>query len=460
MIPTSALFDQSTLTALLDHDPVVTDYRAFFSLLDWTVVEHWEAARSSRGRPAHPMSAYLKAFLIRIREGHLYTTQLRRFLLKHPLLLIDLGFHLVLDPSLPYGFDPEQSLPCDFWFRTMLRTFDPTLLQMLLQATVRDLGAEIPGLGEVVSFDIKHIYAWVKENNLRVYVPDRYDKTHRPSGDSDCRLGVKKGSNQKKSDPASLCGTDPTSPPASSETKERKESLWGYGSGVAAATTAEYGDVVLAETTRPFNENDITHFESLYQQATLALGQFPTHLTADAAFDAWYVYHKAALHGGIAAIPLNQHGHPTFPRTDDGTPVCPKGLPMSPSFTFQHTNGYQALRFRCPLLHPTPTHQTCDHAQFLKGRGCVKDVNWELGGLMRVTLDRDGPLYHALYTQRSACERINSQAKELGIEQPKVRNRRSVASLNSFIYLVINLRALLRVRSINAGLLSTPKGDR
>jgi hypothetical protein len=36
---------------------------------------------------------------------------------------------------------------------------------------------------------------------------------------------------------------------------------------------------------------------------------------------------------------------------------------------------------------------------------------------MRVTLDRDGPLYHALYTQRSACERINSQAKELGIER-------------------------------------------
>jgi hypothetical protein len=360
MIPTSALFDQSTLAALLDHDPVVTDYRAFFSSLDWSIVEQWQTTRSSRGRPAHPISAYLKAFLIRIREGLIYTTQLRRFLLKHPLLVIDLGFHLVLDPALPYGFDPQRSLPCNFWFRTMLRTFDPALLQSLLQATVRDLQAEIPGLGEVVSFDIKHIYAWVKENNLRVYVPDRYDKTRRPAGDPDCRLGVKKGSNQKKG-ASTLLSDEPSASVPQAETKERKESLWGYGSGVAAATTAAYGDVVLAETTSPFNENDITHFESLYQQTTLALGHFPTHLTADAAFDGWYVYHKAALHGGIAAIPLNQHGHPTFPRTTDGTPVCLKGLPMSPSFTFQHTNGYQALRFRCPLLHPTPTQETCDH---------------------------------------------------------------------------------------------------
>ncbi len=97
MIPASDLFDQSVITALLDHDPLVADYRAFFALLDWSVVEQWQAQRSGLGRPAHPESAYLKAFLIRIREGLLYTTQLRRFLLRHPLLVIELGFRLVLD---------------------------------------------------------------------------------------------------------------------------------------------------------------------------------------------------------------------------------------------------------------------------------------------------------------------------------------------------------------------------
>src|SRR6266851_6645114 len=108
MIPASTVFDQSTLAALLDHDPLVTDYRAFFSLLDWSIVERWEAQQSRRGRPAHPESAYLKAFLIRLRENLSYTTQLRAFLARHPLLVIELGFHLALDPSQPYGFDLQE----------------------------------------------------------------------------------------------------------------------------------------------------------------------------------------------------------------------------------------------------------------------------------------------------------------------------------------------------------------
>ncbi len=129
---------------------------------------------------------------------------------------------------------------------------------------------------------------------------------------------------------------------------------------------------------------------------------------------------------------------------------------MHPTYQFQHTNGFRAQRFRCPLLFPTRTGQTCAHAQFAKGKGCVKDPNWEKGGLMRVLLDRSGPLYHAVYTQRTACERINSQAQALGIERPKVRNGRSVANLNTLIYLIVNVRALERVKFINKRLLPIP----
>jgi hypothetical protein len=75
-------------------------------------------------------------------------------------------------------------------------------------------------------------------------------------------------------------------------------------------------------------------------------------------------------------------------------------------------------------------------------------------------LDRSGPLYRAVYNQRTACERFNSQAKELGIEPPNVRNGRSVANLNTLIYLVINVRTIERATSINSGLLSIQKGFR
>ncbi len=57
-----------------------------------------------------------------------------------------------------------------------------------------------------------------------------------------------------------------------------------------------------------------------------------THVTADAAFDAWYVYECAARHSGIGAVPLNQHGHEEVPRDHDGVPLCPKGLRMHPTY--------------------------------------------------------------------------------------------------------------------------------
>jgi hypothetical protein len=439
IIPSSQIFDQPTLTALLEYDPVVQDYRTFFSLLDWSVVEQWQAQQSAySGTHGHPIIAYLKVFLIRIKEKMIYATELRSFLLHHPLLILELGFCLHLDPTLPYGFDAEKTLPCRFWFSKKLRTLDPALLQALLAATVRDLKEEIPGLGEVVAFDVKHIYAWVKENNARVSVKDRYDKTHIPVGDPDCKLGVKRSTNQEQSD-----GT----------TKEKKELLWGYGSGVAAATTPDYGDVVLAEKTLPFNEGDVTYFRPLYDHTVAALSQVPTHITADAAYDAWYVYERAACHGGIAAVPLNAHTANPSPRDPDGVPLCSKGVRMLPTFQFAHTSGYRAQHFQCPLLFPQATGETCDHPQFLKGKGCVKDLNWELGGLQRVLLDRSAPLYQAVYTQRTSCERINSQAQALGIERPKVHNRHSVANLNTLTYVIINVRALDRVKSINRELL-------
>lgn len=362
------------------------------------------------------------------------------------MLVIELGFPLVLDFTQPYGFDVQRTLPCRYWFGEKLRKLDRGLLQDWLAATVQALQAEIPGLGEVVSFDVKHIDAWLQENNERAYVTERYDTTKRLAGDSDCKLGVTRSTHQELPD---------------GSTKEKKELIWGSGSGVAAATTADQGDLVLAEDTQPFNAGDVTYFRPLSQQAVVSLNQFPTHLTADAAFDAWYVYQPAALHGGIAAVPKNQHGHPTFEREPDGVPLCPKALRMHPTSQFAHPNGYRAQIYRCPLFFPEmPDNATCDHPQFQAAKGCIKHINSEPGGLMRITLDREGPLYHSVYTQRTACERINSQAKAPGIERPKVRNARSVSHLHTLIYFVIHVRAIQRAKTINDGLLSIGKAVR
>jgi hypothetical protein len=439
MIPDARPFDQSTLQRMRDADPVVQRYRARFALFDWRCID--PPPKRGPGRPAHPTSAYLKAALVRISEHHLSTPRFRAYLLDHPLLVLELGFRPHLDLTQPYGFQVEKTVPSVRQLNHMLRTLDPRLLANLFAQSVQALQQEIPGLGEVVAYDVKHIYANVKENNFRAYVEERFKKDQQPKHDPDCRLGVKKSTNQVQPD-----GT----------TKEKKEYLWGYGSGVAASTNAVYGDVVVADYTLPFNEGDITYFTPLYIQTVAMLGAFPIHIAADAAYDSWYTYQTCAPRGGIAAIPLNQHAHPVYERDADGTPLCPIGLRMHPTYQFQHTHGFRAQRYRCPLLYPTSTAQTCDHEQFAKGKGCVKDINIEKGGLMRVMLDRESPLYTLIYHQRTACERINSQANDLGIERPKACNIRSVRTLNTLIYLTLNIKALQRARAINASLLRVP----
>ena len=74
---------------------------------------------------------------------------------------------------------------------------------------------------------------------------------------------------------------------------------------------------------------------------------------------------------------------------------------------------------------------------------------------MRVTLDRDGPLFKAVYRQRTSTERGNSRSKSFGLERPKVRNIRSVRNLNTLTYILINLKALQRAKTRNASLFTT-----
>jgi hypothetical protein len=350
----------------------------------------------------------VKALLVKKCQNFDYITELRRFLVQHPLLVLEIGFRPQLDSSQPYGFDVAATVPSSRWLREKQRTLDKARLHALFRETVHQLQAEIPELGKDVVIDTKHIYAWVRENNPREFIADRYNPQKQPAGDPDCRLGVKRSSNQEKAE------DDPG--------KVEKEYLWGYGTGIMAATHPVYGDVVLAEHTQTFNEADSTYFVPLYEQVVETLGFRPKNFAGDAAFDAWHIYQPFAEVGGMAAIPLNLRGHPAPKLGPDGYHLCSRGLEMRPYCEFDdRTHGHRAQVLRCPLLFPAKTGDTCDHQQFAAG-GCVKHINIEAGGWMRVQLDRESESYKQLYKQRTASERINSQAKALGIERPKVRN--------------------------------------
>ncbi len=108
----------------------------------------------------------------------------------------------------------------------------------------------------------------------------------------------------------------------------------------------------------------------------------------------------------------------------------------------QHQRG----RYVCPLLFPEQTGATCpiDHHNWPKG--CTTTIPTSIGARIRYQLDRNSQAYQQVYKQRTASERINSQAVALGIEHPKLRNGQAITNQNTLIYVLINLRALHRVR--------------
>ena len=84
------------------------------------------------------------------------------------------------------------------------------------------------------------------------------------------------------------------------------------------------------------------------------------------------------------------------------------------------------------------------HKTWAKG-GCTAQMPTSIGARLRYTLDRNSETYKQIYNQRTAGERINSQAVALGIERPHIRNGAAIANLNTLIYILINLRFLQRL---------------
>ncbi|MFQ5612482.1 MAG: hypothetical protein ACE5H9_10150, partial [Anaerolineae bacterium] len=156
--------------------------------------------------------------------------------------------------------------------------------------------------------------------------------------------------------------------------------------------------------------------------------------------------------GGFAAVLFAQRGGFRFTFDEAGLPLCQAGLamPLKSSFNCRTTEvPHRKGRYACPLLWPEPTGQTCPigHQNWPQG-GCLTTMALTQGARLRYQLDRDSHAYKQVYNQRTATERINSQAKNLGIERPKPRNRQAITNLNTLIYVLINLRALKRIRTL------------
>ena len=440
----------------LAHSPCLTHLIDLLGPLDWGHFPERDL-KHRYGRAAIPSAALVIMELVRLNESKPSQRKLREWLLEYPAFISLLGLNSPATAHNHLSFNTAPVLPSIRHLCRMLRDLDNAALQFLLADSVRLIGQELDKhqikWGDCISLDTKHILAWVKENNPKDYVSDRFDKSKQPAGDPDCRLGCKRRRNVPSEAPPT-----PTKKPVNAKGVSVGEFYWGYGSGVVATKVPLYGEFVLAELTQPFDHGDLSYFFPLMKTTEQRLGRRPLFGTFDAAFDAWYVYQHFyrddSLENGFAAVPfVNKGGKGVTARqfSPEGLPICAAGLPMPLQVAFTDRTSCQIEhergKYACPLMFPAKIANTCpvNHKQWAKG-GCTAMMPTAIGSRIRYTLNRDSQLYKDIYKQRTAVERINSQAVALGIERPHLRNGHAIANQNTLIYLLINLRFLQRLR--------------
>jgi hypothetical protein len=439
----------------VQHSPIAMRYLRFLGPLAWDDVPRRPLPKQPLMTPL-PYGPFLAACLVKVDQQIGSMARLREYLVDHPALTWALGFPLRASADAPWGFDVEASLPTHRHFTQMLRAIPNTVLQTLLDSTVARLQDALPPevhFGHAISLDTKHILAWVTENNPKAYLEhnDRYDKTRQPTGDPDCRLGCKKKRNQSTTPQQTL--PTPKDNPVPASTVKVGEWYWGYATGVVATKVPGWGEFVLAEYTQPFNCSDVSYFFPLMEATTRRLDVHPRYGALDAAFDTWYVHEEffSEEHDGFAAVPFNQRGaKATLTFNDAGLPLCKAGFAMPLRSTFWAKTSlvpHEKGRYGCPLVASDNEKRACPiaHKNWDKG-GCATTIPTSIGARLRYQLDRESPAYKNVYKQRTATERVNSQAVNLGIERPKLRNGHAIANHNTLIYIVINLRALRRVQ--------------
>ena len=478
--PCPLIHPAATLPTWVACDPLVQKYRALLGDLPWSQFPERSRERHWPGPDPDPRAPFVAAFLIKLHEGKRSMPAFCTFLREHPALYYWLGLKRPCHPSAAHGFDLAASVPDHRRFSTVLRTLSADGLAFLLTASVRLLQDTLPlaeqtTFGDTIAGDTQALLAWVAENNPKQYIKEgRLDKTRQPTGDPDCKLGVKKRHNTSPSatadaaDAALHLPADALDAPALkaegkpvTKLQVGTDIFWGYASGIVVTRLPDHTEIVLAERTRPFNESDVSHFHPLMAQVEARLGRKPRIGIWDTAFDAHYVYDYFDHDDGMAVVPFNTGRHGAGRQfAPDGAPICAAGLPMTLQFTYMHRSDlipHTREKFRCPLLYPEATGAGCptNDAHFAKG-GCTSTIAQGRGARIRHQLDRESETFKTRFKQRTMVERINSQAEGLGILRPKLRRGRAIANQNSLIYVLINLRALARIRAASAAAPAVP----
>ncbi len=340
--------------------------------------------------------------------------------------LSDLTFELNNNPSVSnvLGVNPLAPAPSVERFSRFLHDTHNQELQMVHQQLVRALIDADVISGNSVAIDSCPIVVALKENNLKTSVADRFDKTRRPAGDPDARLGIM------------IHYPTPY--------KKEVRYFWGYRNHVIIDTATE---LPIWETTKPANIAEIRIAKALIGEAQQCFGLHLEVVIGDANYDAEeFLKFIIKELGAQAIIPHNpRNEQPKGYQIKGDKIICEAGLPMYRKGKMRPQCGILYCQYTFPVIYDKKIrhqHIVCPvyHPKFLDGKGCNALIRLEPS--IREEIDYGTKKFKERYDTRTSVERTFSRLLSIAMQNPTVRGFHANLNHATIAHIAVLLVAL------------------
>ncbi len=380
---------------LFTSQPAAKFYDSLFLNLDLSFVPQFPKT----GRKGFSNHAMICAFIVMKCEGFSMITDLVDYLNNNLLIAHYCGF----DISLP--------LPSYWTFDRFLKNFNQDILSGIMHSQVLFLSEKGIIDTSFIGLDSTPVSANTSHNNPKSFLPLKFKPDNQPKADRDCKLGVHTASNQ---------------------TNEKKyQFYWGYKNHVLVDCIS---GLPIYELTTTAEVADSTVALDILAKTHDFLPVSECTFLADKGYDVKNIYNQVReLYNGECIIPLNRRNSKDTKLLPVGVPACEAGLAMN-----RDGRCYDQNRVKQKYCCPFKLSGTCpiNHVKFHNGkknRGCTKWIT--IPNDLRLFLDRNSKYFKSCYSLRTECERYNSRFKNTGQERMWVRNKSSVANLNTFAHI-------------------------
>lgn len=323
------------------------------------------------------------------------------------------------------GFDISLPLPSYWTFDRFLKKLDHAVLSTIMQTQVLSLAAKGIIDTSFIGLDSTPVSANTSFNNPKSFLSNKFNPDNQPKADKDCKLGVRTASNQPN--------------------EKKYEFYWGYKNHVLVDCISGL-PIYEITTTAEAADSSVALGILAHTHAFLPISECT--FLADKGYDVKNIYNQVKeLYHGECIIPLNKRNTKSTKLLPQGNPVCKAGLAMWKDGKFSD-NGRTRQKFCCPLKTAKDVDCPCHHKNFYNGRkhrGCTRYIT--IPDDLRLSIDRDSRYFKNTYSLRTECERYNSRFKNTGQERMWVRNKSSIANLNTLAHISLLAVAIAAVTS-------------